>query len=112
MVTTRASGSSLGDFLDQPGGDLLAAADDLDDVDHLALAGQALHRVQVSEDAGIVHGAGRGQHRQDREPLAEQLDGVAFLQPGSSAASAPTSASCSARFSMTRLRASGRGSAP
>ena len=52
---------------------VLAASQNLDRADDLASAGQPLDRVQMGEDAAIVHGARRGQDGEDLELLAEQV---------------------------------------
>jgi hypothetical protein len=67
-------------LLHQSLGDLLATADDLDDVHHFAPARQSLHRVQVCEDTRVVHGPCGGEDRQDGESFAEQIDLVTFMQ--------------------------------
>ena len=69
------------DLVHQAPGILVAAPDDFDGVDDGPLFGQGLHGVQVGENAGIIHRARLRQHGDDVELLAEDLDGIGFLEP-------------------------------
>ena len=68
------------DFVQHSRGNLLAARDDFNGVDHRSLFGQVLNRVQMGENARIVHRAGLRQNGRHGELLAEHFKRIGLFE--------------------------------